>query len=187
MSLPVAHADPRPSDPGATPLQIAVAVSIGLHLLALLLVGLPVKPTGVGSNASPLPLDLAKLETVSVSDNGVFRMEGLSADDQASHRLARVRREAYLAYLDLVSDAIHRHRLDSGDTTLIGLVLFSFDINASGHFERITLRRSSGDPTLDMAAHRAILAASGEIKRPKILGDKTLTIFQEIRFQYSLQ
>lgn len=179
--------DASSADPGPTPLRIAAAVSIGLHLLALLLVGMPIAPTGSGGNASPLPLDLAKLETVSVSDNGVFSMEGLSADDQAAHRLARARREAYLHYLDLVSDAIHRHRLDSGDTSLIGLVLFSFDINASGHFERVTLRRSSGDSRLDKAAHRAILAASGEIKRPRILGDKTLTIFQEIRFQYSLQ
>lgn len=179
--------DASSADPGTTPLRIAAAVSIGLHLLALLLVGMPLHPTGGGGNGSPLPIDLSKLETVSVSDNGVFRMEGLSADDQASHRLARARREAYLNYLDHVSDAIHRHRLDSGDTTLIGLALFSFDITASGRFERITLRRSSGDPRLDMAARHAILAASGEIKRPKILGDKTLTIFQEIRFQYSLQ
>ncbi len=86
-----------------------------------------------------------------------------------------------------MSEALHRHRLDSGDTSLIGLVLFSFDIDAAGRFENIVLRRSSGHDRLDQTARNAVIAASGEVKRPPILGDETLTVFQEIRFQYGLR
>ncbi len=109
------------------------------------------------------------------------------AEDQAAHRIAWARREAYLGYLDRVSEALHRHRLDSADTSLIGLVLFSFDIDAEGRFENIVLRRPSGNDRLDQTARRAVMAASGEVKRPPILGDETLTVFQEIRFQYGLR
>ncbi len=174
-------------DRGASALNIALAVSVGLHLLALILLESPQQGMGVGGAEMFVPIDLAQIETVSVSESGVFTMQDLSAQDQSAERVARAKREAYLTYLEQVSDAVHRHRLDSGDTTLIGLVLYSFDIDAAGRFERIVLRRSSGDPALDQAARRAILAASGEIKRPRLLGDKTLTIFQEIRFQYALK
>ncbi len=170
-----------------SPLQTAAALSAGLHLLALLLLDAPALQTNVGGRHALEPIDLAKIETATVGDEGVFAMEGLSAEDQAAHRIARARREAYLGYLDRVSEAVHRHRLDSGDTSLIGLVLFSFDINAAGRFENIVLRRSSGNDRLDQTARNAVIAASGEVKRPPILGDETLTVFQEIRFQYGLR
>lgn len=87
-----------------------------------------------------------------------------------------------------MSEALHRHRLDSADTSLIGLVLFSFDIDAEGRFENIVLRRPSGNDRLDQTARRAVMAASGEVKRPPdSSGDETLTVFQEIRFQYGLR
>ena len=170
-----------------TPIQIALAISISLHLLALLLISPTVYPTDIPGADNFVPIDLSKLDTISMSEHGAFSMEGLTAEAQEANQIARAKRKAYHTYLDQVADAIHRHRLDTGHTNLIGLTLYSFDINASSRFENIVLRRSSGNIQLDQTARQAIMAASGEIKRPKILGNKTLTIFQEVRFQYDLK
>lgn len=172
---------------GMTPMQTAAAASFCIHILAFLLLSIP-SPQYSPSGARLVEVDLDSLETAVYEAGGVLAVESGSAEgDSDEAKAARARRTAFLHYLDEVSDAVHRHRLDSGDTSLIGLAELVFEIDAKGRFHNIRLKKSSGSSALDSAALNAARAASGEVKRPAVLGTGTLTVFEEVRFQYGLR
>lgn len=168
-------------------LRIGLSLSVAVHLLALILLNAPEQVDRSADHA--LRIDIADVEALSVAENGstlaVQTFVTTQGTDEA--KLAQKRRKIYLDYLDAVSAAVHGHRLDTGDASLIGIAGFSFVIDVNGRFSSVTLRKSSGDPKLDAAAERAIRAASGEVKRPKVLGDQPMTVFEEVRYQYGLR
>jgi TonB family protein len=88
-----------------------------------------------------------------------------------------MRRRAFLEYLDAVDDAVHAHRLDGGETGLLGVATCSFIIGRDGAFSDIELFSSSGHPELDNAALRAVQAASGRVQRPAIIGQEPIRSF----------
>ena len=78
------------------------------------------------------------------------------------------------------------HRLDFGRTDLIGIVTYSFIVDAAGRFSNIRMLASSGWPELDRVAKLAIERSSGRVKRPRLIGAEPLAVVQEVRFQYGL-
>lgn len=172
---------------GLTPMQTAAAVSVGIHLAAFLLVSIPAADFSF-SSSELVEMDLESIEAAVVRPGGVVSVEGgAGPGDSDEAKAAEARRTAFLKYLDEVSDAVHRHRLDAGNTDLIGLAEIVFEIDAKGRFKNIRLKKTSGSSELDLAALNAAKAASGEVKRPPILGTGTLTVFEEVRFQYGLK
>ena len=105
-------------------------------------------------------------------------------DREESEKLDQKRR-AYLRYLDDVDDAIHARRF-SGDMDLIGFAVCSFTIDPDGTFREVALARTSGDPRLDASALRAVLSASGVVKRPAIIGLDPIHVSLQVKYQYSL-
>ena len=70
---------------------------------------------------------------------------------------------------------------------LNGIAVFLFVIDAEGRFMNVQLKKSSGNDELDEIARRAVLAASGRVRRPKILGRLPIAVEDEVRFQYALR
>lgn len=172
---------------GLSPMQTAAAASVCLHILAFLLLSVP-SPQYSPTGSKLVEVDLDSLETAGYDNSGILAVEsGAAGGDSDEAKAAEARRTAFLKYLDEVSEAVHRHRLDSGDTSLIGLAELVFEIDARGCFRSIRLKKSSGSSALDAAALNAVRAASGEVKRPPVLGTGTLTVFEEVRFQYGLK
>jgi len=100
----------------------------------------------------------------------------------------RLRRQALKHFLSQVQEAVERRRLppDSDLSGLIGNVRYKFRIRPDDTFSDIHLEHSSGDPSLDRAARRAIESASGTVKRPGILKGQSWTISMTVKYQYSL-
>lgn len=167
-------------------MKIGLAVSAGVHLVLLLAWG-GVEEAPV-SGGDFLRIDAAVADAVSVAPEGALAIgefkTGESADEE---KLAQQRRRIYAQYLEDVDKEIHSRRLDFGRTDLIGIAVFTFQINGDGTFSRISLRDSSGSPQLDDVARKAIAASSGRVKRPKVLGKLPIFIVQEVRFQYGLR
>lgn len=168
-------------------MRIGLAVSASLHLLALILAGAPDLESAGASQA--VQIDLADMPAAAAAGaGGAVAVQSFTTPpgDEAS-KIAQERRRVYLAYLEAVSLAVHGHRLDHGNASLIGIARFSFVIDAEGRFSSICLLETSGDEQLDAAARRAIERASGEVKRPQILGDEPMIVFEDVRYQYGLR
>ena len=106
--------------------------------------------------------------------------------EEAAQRLMRL---AVKRYLKEVHAAIEHRKFLPGNgdlSKLIGNVLYSFHIRPDDNFTEIRLVRSSGDASLDAAARRAIVAASGVTKRPKIIRDQQFTVSITVKYQYSM-
>lgn len=67
--------------------------------------------------------------------------------------------------------------MDDGEAHFGGVAAYVFIVRPDGSFTAPVLRQSSGSPALDVAARRAILAASGSVKRPDILGAANIPVF----------
>jgi len=72
------------------------------------------------------------------------------------------------------------------NSRMIGNVLIEFDITVEGHFEQITVRRSSGNPRLDDTAKKAVTHTSGKVKRPPGTGGQRLRSSVVVKYQYGL-
>ncbi len=107
--------------------------------------------------------------------------------DVAEAEAADRKREAFLRYLDDIDEAVHARRLDAGDTGLIGVAAYAFIVRPDGTFTEPELRLSSGSPRLDEAARRAVLAASGKVKRPALIGSGPIPVMLHVKYQYGLR
>lgn len=107
--------------------------------------------------------------------------------DAEAARAAERKRRAFLHYLDAIDEAVHARRLETGGTDLIGVAVYTFLARADGTFSEPALRSSSGDPRLDASARRAILAASGTVRRPAEIGSEPVPVILEVKYQYGLR
>ena len=57
----------------------------------------------------------------------------------------------------------------------------------TGRFTDPVLRASSGSPQLDASARRAVLAASGKVRRPAIIGTEPIPVILHVKYQYGLR
>lgn len=171
--------------PSNDALKIGIWGSIGIHLVALLLLGggkeLPV------SGNDFIRISAESLDAVVAGEAGGVAIGSIGPQNTSEQKLAEERRRVYLQYLDDVSSEIHSRRLDFGHTDLIGIAICTFFIDETGRFVSVRLLKSSGHPELDRVAMMAVEAASGRVKRPKILGNSRIGVAQEVRFQYGLK
>lgn len=166
-------------------MKTGLMISVGIHLVALVLLG--GIQSDVVSGTQYVKIDAAALDAVSVSNEaGVALGSFMNSAGPSESKLAARRRQAYLDYLEAVSLEIHSHRLDFGRTDLIGIVTYSFIVDAAGRFSNIRMLASSGWPELDRVAKLAIERSSGRVKRPRLIGAEPLAVVQEVRFQYGL-
>lgn len=120
------------------------------------------------------------------------REKGLGVDaaapgDVAEAEAADRKRAAFLRFLDDIDEAVHARRLDAGGTGLIGVAAYAFTVRPDGTFTEPILRVSSGSPRLDEAARRAILAASGKVRRPALIGPGPIPVMLHVKYQYGLR
>lgn len=161
-----------------------LAVSLFVHFL---LFGLHAPLAALQpSGATVVELDLPSLGAFHAPQAGL----GLGPSPPQAEEDAKAadrRRRAFLKYLDDLDDAVHARRLDAGDRGLLGVATYSFQALADGSFTAPVLCASSGDPRLDATARRAILAASGRVKRPAILGRAPIPVILQVKYQYELR
>ena len=94
---------------------------------------------------------------------------------------------ATITITDDIDEAVHARRLDGGETGLIGVAEYMFTVRPDGTFTDPVLRASSGSPELDASARRAVLAASGKVRRPAIIGTEPIPVILHVKYQYGLR
>lgn len=167
----------------------ALWTGIGLSLFAhfMLLLYTP-QPSDPPSFSAVLRMDLESSAAAAPGERGVDLSSAAPQDPRASEaaRAAERKRRAFLRYLDAIDEAVHARRLETGGTDLIGVAVYTFLARADGSFSEPRLRASSGDPRLDAAARRAILAADGKVRRPAEIGSEPIPVILEVKYQYGL-
>ncbi len=69
----------------------------------------------------------------------------------------------------------------------MGVAEYMFTVRPDGTFTDPVLRASSGSPQLDASARRAVLAASGKVRRPAIIGTEPIPVILHVKYQYGLR
>jgi TonB family protein len=161
-----------------------IAISLFVHF-AVFSVRLPDRPQPSVVHAA-VPLNLTSSARLNDAGPGL----GVESPDPGSeerNRLANMQRRAFLEFLDAVDETVHAHRLDGGDTGLLGVATCAFTIGADGAFHDVRLYSGSGHPELDRAAIRAVHAASGRVRRPAIIGPEPIPVILDVKYQYGLR
>ncbi len=147
-----------------------------------------------GTGQREQPETAGKYVSVTLSSSAVATEQGTGTgiasagpDQLADHEAADRRRAAFLRYLEDIDDCVHAHRLDGGETGLIGVAKYGVTVLADGTFTDLVLLSSSGSAKLDEAAARAIQAASGRVKRPAIIGTEPVPVLLYVKYQYGLR
>lgn len=164
-------------------LWTGIALSVFAHFLLMLHT-----PRAEHAPSSSIALQtVMEAPLVTSQGKGALQLGHRTASQEAEHRLADARRKAFAHYLQTVDDAVHARRLDSGKTDLIGVAKWQFTILADGSFTAPTLVCGSGSALLDETARQAIMAASGTVKRPAIIGTEDIPITLDVKFQHDLR
>lgn len=164
-------------------LWAGIALSVFAHFLLVLYT-----PRTEHTPSSSLALQtVLEAPVVTSQGKGALQLGHRTASQDAEHRLADARRKAFAHYLQAVDDAVHSHRLDFGKTDLIGVAKWQFTILADGSFTAPLLVCGSGSAALDETARRAIIAASGTVKRPAIIGTEDILMTLDVKFQHALR
>lgn len=165
-----------------------IAASIFIHLCLVQVDWTPKQVTGSEQIVVPIDFDVA----VSNHGESLALEQGIaeSSSEKKVEEAARcLKRMAAKHFLDQVHEAVERRKFffGKGDLSdLIGNALYTFHIRPDDTFTGITLKRSSGDPRLDETARRAIVAASGTIKRPLILRGQSFTLTIAVKYQFNM-
>ena len=164
-------------------LLTGIALSLFAHFCLLGEIGQREQPETVGKYVS-VTLSSSAVTAERGSGTGIAQA---SSDQLADHEAADRRRAAFLRYLEDIDDCVHAHRLDGGETGLIGVAKYGVTVLADGTFTEPLLLASSGSARLDEAAKRAIEAASGRVKRPAIIGTEPVPVLLYVKYQYGLR
>ena len=162
-------------------LAAGIAVSLFAHF-ALLIAPRPPEPEP--SFTTVVQMDMASPAVATSREKGIG-IAAASPRDMAD--AADRKRQAFLRYLDDIDEAVHARRLDGGETGLIGVAEYMFTVRPDGTFTDPVLRASSGSPQLDASARRAVLAASGKVRRPAIIGTEPIPVILHVKYQYGLR
>jgi TonB family protein len=165
--------------------RVAIVFSLFAHFLLLNVSFVEEEPVYEVSNL--VQMDLDSVAVVSPSAEPGTGIVAATNREVRDARAADRKRQIFFNYLDAIDEAVHARRLDAGDTSLLGVATYSFTVRADGSFADIQLRASSGDPRLDASARRAILAASGKVRRPAVIGTSPIPIILQVKYQYGLR
>ncbi|WP_300684439.1 TonB C-terminal domain-containing protein [uncultured Bilophila sp.] len=158
-----------------------IALSLFAHFLLL---RAPAPEEAPPAFHTVIQMDMESPAVAAVREKGLG-VEAARPGDVAEAEAADRKREAFLRYLDDIDEAVHARRLDAGDTGLIAA--YAFIVRPDGTFTEPELRLSSGSPRLDEAARRAVLAASGKVKRPALIGSGPIPVMLHVKYQYGLR
>lgn len=168
-------------------LGVCIAASFLLHMWGLGRDWRVTEPAG--GDEIIIPADFAIAADVPAGPGLTLEQAVDTGGERSAENAAkRLRRQARRHYLQRVREAIEQRKFQAGRdlSGLIGNALYSFRILPDDTFADIRIRRSSGDPALDRAARDAILAASGRVKRPKILKGRRYNLSVTVKYQYSM-
>ena len=165
-------------------LYAALAISCLVHWGLFHLLGASAELTPVGT-LTVISMDSLGMGA-SPEDGAGISMEAAPPRTEPQNT-ADKRRQAFFAFLDDLDAAVHAHRMDGGEAHFVGVASYAFTVRADGSFTAPVLRQSSGSPDLDAAARRAIIAASGSVKRPDILGAADIPVLLHVKYQYELR
>ena len=175
-------------------LAAGIAVSLFAHF-ALLIAPRPPEPEP--SFTTVVQMDMASPAVATSREKGIgiasqaqdapYREGDIDLTDKKVVEAADRKRQAFLRYLDDIDEAVHARRLDGGETGLIGVAEYMFTVRPDGTFTDPVLRASSGSPQLDASARRAVLAASGKVRRPAIIGTEPIPVILHVKYQYGLR
>jgi hypothetical protein len=170
---------------GGERLCAALAFSCMVHWGALYLLAAvdSAEPSG---GAAAIRLEALGVDAAATAGGAGISMEAAPSPSERADT-ADKRRQAFFAYLEDLEAAVHAHRLDGGEQGLIGVAVFAFSVRPDGSFSVPALRQTSGAAVLDAAARRAILAVSGTVKRPPVLGDGDIPVVLDVKYQYDLR
>ena len=163
--------------------KLLIATSLFAHF-ALLIAPRPPEPEP--SFTTVVQMDMASPAVATSREKGIG-IAAASPRDMDKADAADRKRQAFLRYLDDIDEAVHARRLDGGETGLIGVAEYMFTVRPDGTFTDPVLRASSGSPQLDASARRAILAASGKVRRPAIIGTEPIPVILHVKYQYGLR
>ena len=164
-------------------LAAGIAVSLFAHF-ALLIAPRPPEPEP--SFTTVVQMDMASPAVATSREKGIG-IAAASPRDMDKADAADRKRQAFLRYLDDIDAAVHARRLAGGEPGLIGVAEYMFTVRPDGTFTDPVLRASSGSPQLDASARRAVLAASGKVRRPAIIGTEPIPVILHVKYQYGLR
>ena len=169
-------------------LGLCIVISAIAHFWLIQLEWSTEPTTGGEQIVIPMDFDV----TVSTPGEALALEQGIeesSEKENCEEAARRLKRLAVKRYLEKIHAAVEHRKFLPGNGNLSGLignVRYSFHIQPDDTFSDIRLVRSSGDPRLDRAAGRAIAAASGVTKRPKIIQGQSFTIGMTVKYQYNM-
>ena len=167
---------------------LCIAISCGLHFWALDRDWSSDPPAMAGEEII-LPADFTIAAAAPMANTlALEQMEGTDDSRSAESTARRRRRMAREQYFQRVRETVERYKFQyNADLSgLLGNALCSFRILPNDTFADIRLRRSSGDPLMDAAALNAIRAASGKVRRPKIVGRQTFLLSIAVKYQLNM-
>ena len=162
-------------------LAAGIAVSLFAHFALLIARGRPSQAIH-----HRCQMDMASPAVATSREKGIG-IAAASPRDMDKADAADRKRQAFLRYLDDIDEAVHARRLDGGETGLVGVAEYMFTVRPDGTFTDPVLRASSGSPQLDASARRAVLAASGKVRRPAIIGTEPIPVILHVKYQYGLR
>ncbi len=169
-------------------LALCIAVSFFLHMWALDRDWSSADTPG--SDDIIMPADFTVAADVPAGNSlALEQASDLGEDERTAESAAkRLRRQAQRQFFKQVRKAVELRKFQSDRdlSGLLGNVLYSFRILPDDTFADIRLRRSSGDPLLDRAARSAIMAASGRVKRLKILQGRLFSLSMTVKYQLNM-
>lgn len=162
----------------------AITLSLFAHFLVLQGTWDFTRPE-VSSALPPLVLEFSTTQQVfDSSEEGLSLHQNL--EEPADKAMINQQRMIRQLFLEQIHNEIHKKRLNLDNNDLIGIVWYSFQISIDGMFNTIKMEKTSGNPILDKDAYQAIMASSGTIKRPPLLGKENFSIMIPIKYQYTL-
>ena len=162
-------------------LGAAVAISLACHYALFAVWSTPARRPDPGT---PMVVALTGAEA-GLSLAAPISLERATPAEPAADTSADRRRAALADYVDALAEAVHARRtLRSG--RLIGNARVRVTIDAEGRFSEIEPVASSGDAGLDADAFAAVRKASGAVPRPRVLGDRPITLTLTVKYQFSL-
>ncbi|WP_421899418.1 TonB family protein [Maridesulfovibrio sp.] len=165
-----------------------IAVSILIHLWLVNFEWISEPEPGNKQITIPLNFDIPPVS--SSAKTALGQQVADSADEkQAEEQARKLERLARKRYLVQVREAVEQRKFLPGNgdfSGFIGNVMYSFHIRPDDTFSNIRLVRSSGIPLLDVAAGKAVAAASAVAKRPRILRGQSFTLCITVKYQRNM-
>lgn len=169
-------------------LTACIAFSLFAHFLLIQMSGPSASVRDANQILVPADFDVTAVSSGEPLGLG-HTVEQAAGHDNGEKNNPDKRRQALRQYVACVREAIEQRKFQprrQGLENLIGNARYVVTIAPDGSFNDIRLVRTSGGALLDRTAQLGILAASGVVTRPKIIGNAPLHLSVTVKYQHSL-